>query len=147
MCTGNTEFILVLFFINHCIIFEMNNCKSTFVPPFVCNINMMNNYSEDRNEISWWCIVLFFTPLVTVFSIEIDYLEKFNFILGKFECWVVYRHCRFSELEDWSFTSSYVISWLADSHWGHYASFSTYVRVLSCPYNLKWFCWRKCRQL
>ena len=29
----NTEFILVLFFINYCIIFHMNNCKSTFAHP------------------------------------------------------------------------------------------------------------------
>ena len=31
MSTQNTEFILVLLFIYYCIIFHMNNCKSTFV--------------------------------------------------------------------------------------------------------------------
>ena len=33
--TRNTEFILVLLFINYCIIFHMNNRKSTYAPPRV----------------------------------------------------------------------------------------------------------------
>ena len=31
-----TQFILILLFINYCIIFHRNNCKPTFVPPCVC---------------------------------------------------------------------------------------------------------------
>ena len=41
--TWNTEFILVLLFINYCIIFHMNDCKPTFAPPYT-NIN-----KTDRN--------------------------------------------------------------------------------------------------
>lgn len=63
-------------------------------------------------EISWMILFLFFTLLVALVSMEIDYLGKFNFLLGKIECRVVYRHCKFSELEDLSSTSSSVVSWL-----------------------------------
>lgn len=41
-------------------------------------------------------IPFFFTPLAAVVSLEIDYLGKFSFLLGKIKCWAVYRHCRFS---------------------------------------------------
>lgn len=42
----------------------------------------------------------FFTPLFGVVSMEVDYLGEFSFLLGKTECCVACRHCRFSELEN-----------------------------------------------
>ena len=40
------QFILVLLFINYCVIFHMDNCKSTFVPPCVS----LNFYGISRKR-------------------------------------------------------------------------------------------------
>lgn len=60
----------------------------------------MNIYNIKYGE-NWIMIFIpFFTPLFAVVSMEIDYLGEFSFLLGKTECCVVCRHCRFSELEN-----------------------------------------------
>lgn len=59
--------------------------------------NMMNIYNtkDEGNQLMIF-IPFFKNPLFDVVSMEIVYLGKFNFLLGKIEYWAVYRHCSFS---------------------------------------------------
>ena len=67
----DTEFILVLLFINYCIIFHMNNCKPTFAHPCVCKmitaIKLINDPAPYR-----------VIPFCVMRTFKIYFLSKFQ---------------------------------------------------------------------